>query len=173
LEFGVGQRLWNNLEPNFDNITGYTLFWVFNTTSLSTLQFALNTTTTNPSSGNGYINATFDTDGTLQISYFDSSIARRYSWGTTDVRLLTVIYDGSLTSAQRLKVRIDGVDATPSTSSGNWPSSLNSFYGLSLSSPGGAFPLLGNVGALKLYNSAIDSSEITSVENQLMTKFGI
>ena len=51
--------------------------------------------------------------------------------------------------------------------------SLNSFYGLSLSSPGGAFPLLGNVGALKLYNSAIDSSEITSVENQLMTKFGI
>jgi hypothetical protein len=173
LEFGSGKRLWTNLQNNFESATGYTLFYVFNTTSLSTLQFALNTTTTNPSSGNGYINATFDTDGTLQISYFDSSIARRYSWGTTDVRLLTVIYDGSLTSAQRLKVRIDGVDATPSTSSGNWPSSLNSFYGLSLSSPGGAFPLLGNVGALKLYNSAIGASEITSVENELMVKFDI
>jgi hypothetical protein len=173
LEFGSGKRLWTNLQNNFESATGYTLFYVFNTTSISTLQFALNTTTTNPSSGNGYINAIFDTDGTLQISYIDSSIARRYSWGTTDVRLLTVIYDGSLTSAQRLKVRIDGVDATPSTSSGNWPSSLNSFYGLSLSSPGGAFPLLGNVGALKLYNSAIGASEITSVENELMVKFDI
>ena len=42
-----------------------------------------------------------------------------------------------------------------------------------VSIPSGGLPLLGNVGALKLYNSAIDASEITSVENLLITKFGI
>jgi hypothetical protein len=113
-----------------------------------------------------------DSANSLELQYIDSSVYRRFSW-TTDVTLLTVVYDGSLSSAQRLKVRINGVDTIPSASGGNWPISLNSFYGLNLSSVGGTFPLLGNVGALKFYNSAIDSSEITSVENELLTKFGI
>ncbi len=173
LEFSSGKRLWTNLQNNFVSATGYTLFWVFNTTSLTTLQFAINTTTTNPSIGSAEIVAYFDTDGTFEIQYIDSSVRRRYNWGTTNATLLTVVYDGSLSSTERLKVRINGINATPIQSGGNWPSSLNSFYGLNLSSVGAAFPLLGNVGALKLYNSAIDSSEITSVENELLVKFDI
>jgi hypothetical protein len=172
LEFSNGKRLWANLQNNFESATGYTLFWVFNTTSLTTLQFILNTTTTNPSSGSGEIFAFMDSANSLELQYINSSVYQRFTW-TTNVTLLTVVYDGSLSSEQRLKVRINGVDATPISSGGNWPSSLNSFYGLNLSSVGGAFPLLGNVGALKFYNSAIDSSEISSVENQLITKFGI
>ncbi len=89
------------------------------------------------------------------------------------MKLLTVIYDGSLTASDRLKVRVNGVEATPSQSAGFWPTSMSGLYGLSISSPSGNLPLLGNVGALKLYNSAIDISEITSVENELMTKFGL
>jgi hypothetical protein len=172
LEFSSGKRLWTNLQNNFVSATGFTLFWVFNTTSLTTLQFILNTTTTSPSGGSGEIFAFMDSANSLELQYINSSVYRRFSW-TTDVTLLTVVYDGSLSSAQRLKVRINGVDAIPSASGGNWPSSLNSFYGLNLSSVAGAFPLLGNIGAFKFYNSAIDTSEITSVENQLMTKFGI
>jgi hypothetical protein len=172
LEFSSGKRLWTNLQNNFVSATGFTLFWVFNTTSLTTLQFILNTTTTSPGGGSGEIFAYIDGANSLEIQYINSSVFQRFTW-TTDVTLLTLVYDGSLSSAQRFKVRINGVDATPSASGGNWPSSLNSFYGLNLSSVGAAFPLLGNVGALKFYNSAVGASEITSVENQLMTKFGI
>ena len=173
LEFGVGQRLWNNLEPNFDNITGYTLFWVFNTSSVSTTQYMLANTTQNPSITDAKIFIIMNTSATLELQYLNSAVTRRFFGWTTDVNLLTVIYNGSLTASERFKVRVNGVNATPSISEGFWPSSITGLYGLSLSSPGGGAPLLGNVGALKLYNSAIDLSEITSVENQLMTKFGI
>ena len=173
LEFGAGQRLWNNLEPNFDNITGYTLFWIFNTSSVSTTQFMLASTTQNPTSNDAKIFIIMNSDAVLELQYLNSAVTRRFAGWTTDVNLLTVIYNGSLTASERFKVRVNGVETSPSQSTGLWPSSMSGLYGLSFSSPSGGLPLLGNVGALKLYNSAIDLSEITSVENQLMTKFGI
>ena len=173
LEFGAGQRFWNNLEPNFNVITGYTLFWVFNTSSVSNLQFMLASTTQDPQNNNAKIFIIVDSAATLEIQYLNSSVAKRFNGWTTDVNLLTIIYDGSLTSSDRVKVRINGVETSPSQSTGFWPSNMTGLYGLGLSSPSGSLSLLGNVGALKLYNSAIDLSEITSVENQLMTKFGI
>jgi hypothetical protein len=173
LEFGVGQRFWNNLEPNFDNITGYTLFWVFNTSSVSTTQYMLASTTQNPTNNNAKIFIIMNSDATLELQYVDSAVTRRFAGWTTDVNLLTVIYNGSLTGSERFKVRVNGVVTSPSQSTGFWPTSMSGLYGLSISSPSGGLPLLGNVGALKLYNSAIDASEITTVENELMTKFGI
>jgi hypothetical protein len=170
LEFTTDKSLTVNLEDNFDFVTGYTLFFLFNSSNVSTLQYVLRSTETNLSTNDEKIFIFTDSGANLEVQYLNSNTTRQYSGWTTDVSLVTVAFNGSLTDVDRLKVRINGADVSPVYSNGVWPTSIST-GGLELGSGNPDF--FGNVGALKLYNYVIDVSTITSVENELMTKFGI
>jgi hypothetical protein len=107
--------------------------------------------------------------------FFQSLVSTNQYTASTNTTLITAIYDGSLTGNARFKVRINGVDASPVVTTGTWPTDLINTYGFIIGSGGnsGIFNLLGNIGAFKFYNTPVDDLEISTVENELMTKFGI
>jgi hypothetical protein len=172
LQFGANKS-YVNFTSGIDTLTGFTIFYVFNTTNTFALQY-IYLGINNVGTANIDLAALFQGNGRLSIQYGNLGVTRDYNW-TNNLSLLTVIYDGSLTDTLRLKVKINGVDATPANSVGNWPTSLTGIQGVRLGSGGDATfaNLLGNIGAWKFYNTSLGSSEITTVENELMTKFGI
>lgn len=172
LSFGANKS-YRNFTSGLETITGFTIFYVFNTTNTSALQY-IYLNRNNAGGSSNEIIGVFDGGGRLSLQYSNSGIRREYNW-TTNVTLLTVIYDGSLTDTLRFRAKINGVDATPDFTFGNWPTSLPNTYGFILGSSGGETfgNLQGNIGAWKFYNTSLGNSEITTVENQLMTKFGI
>jgi hypothetical protein len=172
LSFGANKS-YRNFTSGLETITGFTIFYVFNTTNTSALQYIYLNRNNAGGAGNEIIGL-FDGGGRLSLQYSNAGIRREYNW-TTNVTLLTVIYDGSLTDTLRFRAKINGVDATPDFTFGNWPTSLPNTYGFILGSSGGETfaNLQGNIGAWKFYNTSLGNSEITTIENQLMTKFGI
>jgi hypothetical protein len=169
VQFGSG-KTFRNFTSDLLTITGFTIFQVFNTTDTNTLQLIC-LTRSNTGSANNQLTVSIQS-GNI---FFQSPVSTNQYTGSTNTTLITAIYDGSLTGNARFKVRINGVDASPVVTTGTWPTDLINTYGFIIGSGGnsGIFNLLGNIGAFKFYNTPVDNLEITTVENELMTKFGI
>jgi hypothetical protein len=108
-------------------------------------------------------------------------ISADVTYGTSNFRLTSYTFDATQPAGSRVDFREGGSDVTESTtfSLGGPPSGIdasNAFFtvgGYYGTTGPTAFPINGNVAEIRIYNEKLSTSEIQTIETDLINKWGL
>lgn len=152
---------------SFSNDQTFVSKWDYNTQGSFAWQSAYDNANPNEQSGIFIADAVNDAGNNKAETTDNTSLS---SFG-----ILTMVYDGSLTNANRVKMYYNGTARTMSTS-GTIPTALTTATSsLKIGKFGGALTRYfnGDFAEIIIYNSALNSTDRASVRTYLQTKYGL
>jgi len=169
INFGPNKSLIAQGITGLAGTNAYTMFIVVTTTSTSPQWILQGLKSTNSSDDSLTI---LFTSGNFQVTT-TTNYNRIIPYTTNTPTLYTVIYDGTQTGADMMVIRENGVFKNSGTIP--LPSNLNAtLTGIELGTNAGETTgLYGQIPAFKMYNTVLTNSEITAVENSLISKFNL